>query len=144
MTRLLLREFDKSARENPHTTELVQWFDNGFDSLKPTGAEDNTLRSDQFMSFWQTCFCTLRWVAIPGAPYWLDTILSIVRDVIGVCFTEVFRAHGCIRPVGKVAPESQPFLKQSRGAAKSPPKREYIFLQFSVWECAAARALENC
>ena len=123
MISLLKREFDKTVREDPVTKQLLQFFEEGYEKLVP--AEDAKPESIGFL------ICGLLFnilhAFMPTVPYWMSTILSIIWDVLDFRKEKSTRKGVAVSDVEATAPKIE--------------SKEYIFVHFNAWECAACSHL---
>ena len=130
MISLLKREFDKTVREDPVTKQLLQFFEEGYEELVP--AEDAKPEPIGFL------ICGLLFnilhAFMPTVPYWMSTILSIIWDVLdfrkafaGLNFRKGEFTRVAVSDVEATAPKIE--------------SKEYIFVHFNAWECAACSHL---
>ena len=152
MISLLKKEFDPTVREDPHTHQLLQFFEQGYEKQDP--ADDSKPESVGFLIY--GLLFNILLFFIPTVPYWASTILSILRDALnfreelrGVC-SRLKRSYMCKAAVVRDVEEKllEEFNKSQKEKTNemlevdSPQKdskqiqKEFVFVHFNAWECA--------
>ena len=91
MLSLLVKEFDPTALEHPHTRQLLQHFEKGYDELQTeqTPQGPNPQKPDLVSLISGLLFdilCTMLTV-LPTMPYWLSTLCSLIWDDLRAAFS---------------------------------------------------------
>ena len=161
MISLLKKEFDPSVYEDPHTHQLLQFFEKGYKKQEPKQAE-HTVKALVY-----SLLVTILLTFLPPVPYGVATFLSIICDAFDP--RDAFRAAGawcsrlrrscskkgkttdyvaiaanrdggkgsccmaglCQRLTGGVLDD------QERSKTEMKVQNEFIFVDFNAWECAA-------
>ena len=180
MISLLVKEFDPTVHEDPHTRQLLQFFEKGYDELqaKMKPQEPDQQKPNLVSLISGLLFGILRTLlsVLPTTPYWLSPLCSLIWDDLRAAFSsapawwsELKHACGCHKPWDRcglgtakvsVKEEKAPLFiseqsikgKATRQQAEKPPKRsktkqrppkrgkkEFVFVHFNAWECAALR-----
>ena len=119
MISLLKKEFDPSVYEHPDTHQLLQFFEEGYP--EPEQAE-----TEKVCSRICSLLLNIMRALVPTMPYGVATFFSVVCDA--------FRS----KPFAKTTPAGG-----GRSYEKLPHQsgKEYIFVDFNAWECAACAHL---
>ena len=156
MISLLKKGFDPDVREDPHTRQLLQFFEKGYTELKPeqTPAEESETVSSLINGLLLTIFSS-------SVPYGVTTFASIICDAFDVrgalcavydwcsrlicgvwawCSRLLRSCFGC-KPLAKTSPnETQGYQQIAQSEFKdhhAENAKEYVFVDFNAWECAA-------
>ena len=165
MISLLKREFDETVREDPHTGQLLQFFEEGYAKLKPT----SFLKSKkEDPNFWITCIFGR---IIPSIiPYWITTFRSIICDAFYAseasrkaweCYSKLKRSckpkakttdiggtfcgkdtFPCLACMGGIYNRLSGVEDQEQ-VEEEKIEREFIFVNFNAWECAVCLSSVN-
>lgn len=173
MISLLKREFDWDVREDPHTLQLLQFFEEGYHELEAKQAtpaeEPETVRSLIF-----GLLLTILLSCMPSLPYGVTTFASIISDAFDVSGALCAVWAWCSRlrrscgKKGRTTDISDDlsndwlpwrqslkanFYKEYRwlpqeeevqkNDAKKEVIKEFIFVDFNAWECAACIHLSS-
>ena len=128
MISLLKKEFDETVREDRNTRCLLQCFDDGYEENGPSG-DDSTVCCDIVHVL---CLMLSSPVHVGRGllffvPYGVSTLASIFCDVLCGFWPKV---------LAKITPSSYSSIPQDDGQ-KKVEKKEFIFVHFNAWECAA-------
>ena len=129
MISLLKKEFDPTVREDPHTHQLLQFFEQGYGKQAPKPESVGSLIYGLLLN-----------ILIPTVPYWVSTILSIIWDALdarevlrGVCF-RLKRSY--IFKAAVVKDVEEPLLGEYNKSQeeKDSTQKEFVFVNFNAWE----------
>jgi len=151
MISLLKREFDEDVLQDPHTKQLLQFFEKGYDELEPKQAfaEEPETVGSLINGLLLTILQSI-------VPYGVTTFASIICDAFNVrgalCAVWAWCSRlkrSCIscRPLAKTSPnETQGFQQIAQSEfkddyAESANAKEYVFVDFNAWECATSLSL---
>ena len=152
MISLLKREFDEDVLQDPHTKQLLQFFEKGYDELEPKQAfaEEPETVGSLINGLLLTILQSI-------VPYGVTTFASIICDAFNVrgalCAVWAWCSRlkrSCIiscRPLAKTSPnETQGFQQIAQSefkddSAESANAKEYVFVDFNAWECATSLSL---
>ena len=131
MISLLKKEFDPTVRKDPRTQRLVQFFEAGY---KDEPADD---LKETICSLFYGMLTAIVLAFVPAVPYWLTTCFSIICDAFNVrdmlaWLSRLKRSCTCCK--SKVDVQD--------GYTRVPDReeqKEFIFVDFNAWECAAWR-----
>ena len=144
MISLLKEEFDKTVREDPHTRQLLQFFEDGYEKLESKNAYDPeshnvdpTVCSSSFLDLLHTILSEVLsfFLAVLRGmhyflPYGMTTLFSIVCDALYACWPKAMAEttdSSCFYRLFQDDPEQ----------VEEKIKKEFIFVHFNAWECAA-------
>ena len=155
MISLLKQEFDKTVRENPDTRQLLQFFEDGYADLKPKNDLADDPKPDEYPTVGSFILGLLRAILfyfIPAVPYAVTTFCSIVFDAFYVCknwcstlkwpksMAKITDSSLCggnrlVKGVYQCLPRNDDEDHDEK------IKKEFIFVHFNAWECAACLSL---
>ena len=142
MISLLKKEFDKTVYEDPHTKQLLQFFEKGYESSEPKPVPAKRTVGSLIWGL----LLTILLAFVPTMSYGMATFLSIACDAFDPRETlhETLRAAGAWcsslrRSCAKTAPKDAayqlvPQAKTNKSLDKA--EKEYVFVDFNAWECA--------
>ena len=178
MISLLKKEFDSSVYEEPHTRQLLQFFEKGY-KPKP---ETKQAPAEQTVGSLIYSLRTTLLTFLPPVPYGVATFFSIIGDAFDprdalnaawawcsklmlACIPGVVRSScnrrwsSCIKKLravwtklkrsclrcscAKISPQGSKYQSlpqpkyQSLPQSTRPIEKEFIFVDFNAWECAA-------
>ena len=129
MISLLKEEFDKTVREDPHTRQLLQFFEDGYEKLESKNAYDPESHNvdPTVCSFILDLPHTILHYFVS---YGVTTFVSIVCDALYACWPKAMAEttdSSCFYRLFQDDPEQ----------VEEKIKKEFIFVHFNAWECAA-------
>jgi hypothetical protein len=160
MISLLKEEFDKTVREDPDTRQLLQFFEEGYAEAKPKNGPADDPKTDEVPTVISLVFDLLRTIIfsfIPTVPYGVTTFSSIICDALRQASRKAWnwcsKLKRSCKPKAKTNIESGDGDKDSGKACcmaglyqkltgvddedDQEIKKEFIFVHFNAWECAA-------
>ena len=143
MIHLLKKAFDDNVREDPHTRQLLQFFEEGYAGLEPSQDSE----SETMVSLISVVLRTILLSLIPTLPYWVSTFSSIIWDVFGIKQPKAKTSdsgegdqmnHDCLSSMKSVVRGPYQKLGQEPKEKECQVlKKEFVFVHFNAWECAA-------
>ena len=132
--------------EDPHTRQLLQFFEKGYERLNQAPAD----KTERVSSLICNLLLSILLAFVPAMPYGVTTFASIIYDAFdprealhAACLS--LKRPSCTywkrfaktvpneyRPVSKAEETEKPAEKK-----KKPIEKEYVFVDFNAWECAA-------
>ena len=151
MISLLKEEFDKKVREDPQTRQLLQFFEEGYEDLEPKNepASGPEPVSTFILSLLRVMLCSFI-PAIRGmnhfVPYGVTTFGSIVCDTLYVCWPKALaKITDSSLCGGKgLVNDFYQCLSQDDGEEQEVIEKQFIFVHFNAWECAACLSSVLC
>ena len=143
MISLLKKEFDPSVKEDPHTRQLLQFFEKGYKKPEPEQEEtvDSLIRG---------LLLTILLAFMPTMSYGVTTFLSIIcdafdpRDALRAAWawgSSLKRSCARWKSSAKTGPSDATYQSIPQSETKKEfvsSEKEFIFVDFNAWEYAAS------
>ena len=166
MISLLKEEFDKTVREDPDTRQLLQFFEEGYADAKPKNGPAEDPKTDEVPTVISLVFDLMRTIIfsfIPTVPYGVTTFRSIICDALRQASRKAW--DWCSRLQRSCKPKAKTNIESGDGDEDSGKaccmaglyqkltgvddedqeiKKEFIFVHFNAWECAACLSSVYC